>query len=81
MSYIESYNVHHKDTPRQTYGAAYEFNTEHEALIFATAKRHSLRDATRVLNPVEGHHRHAPEIKRWRVIVKSLAQAKRERAQ
>lgn len=78
MSFLESYNVHHRDTPRQTYGTAYVFYTEHEALIFAEAKRRRLKDASRVLAPVEGHHRHAPEIKRWRVVI--LAQAKRERA-
>ena len=72
MSFLESYDVHH----RQTYGTAYVFYTEHEALIFAEAKRRSLKG--RVLAPVEGHHRHAPEIKRWRVVI--LAQAKRERA-
>lgn len=81
MTFIDSYNVRHKDTPHQSYGTAFVFYTEHEALIFAEAKRRSLEDASRVLAPVEGRHPHAPELKRWRVVIKNLAQAKRERAQ
>lgn len=80
MTYFDSYPVSHKDAPRQTYGTAYVFYTEQEALNFAAAKSRSLKDASRVLAPVEGHHRYAPELKQWRVVIKSLAQAKRERA-
>ena len=72
MSFIESYPVSHKDSLNAQYGIAYVFDTKLEAQAFAAVKRKNLRDSSRVSAPAEGHNRHAPEQKRWRVVIRGV---------